>query len=397
MASTRRASDDALPDRRRQQRSPVAAVATALLIAIGLASTASAQTVALPRNASGGDVELDVANETLDQFAPSHLATLGAALWNADGRSAEAAEASVNRFETGHLLLYGAAHAALDVQHDARWRAAVQGDVGGGAYRGQPTAGYVQVSLLGEHTSSDATRIWAASAVGHAGGSYQYGTMHVAAGASLTRAGVTLSGAAKAAYASSTYADFTSQLAWRTPLRVAGAPVSLTLDAGARSGRNDPHQSWSSISAVVPLMATATLDATYGVVPSDPELAMIGARTATIGVHIGFAHRRGDAPSALEPLGPDVRIGAPRRGTDRRVLVVRVPNATTVEIMGDFTGWTPVALTRASATEWRVELLLTVGAHRANMRVNGGDWRPLPGTPAMSDDFGGSSSLLVVQ
>ena len=375
-----------------------AAIVAASLLATA-AGPAHAQTIALPRNALGGDVGADVSNVTLDEYAPSHLATFAATLWGAGERSAGAIEASANRFESGHLLYYGAAHAALDLERDASWHSTVQGDLGGGAYRGQAATGYGQLSIVTEHVASDATRTWIGGAIGHAGGSFQYGTAHATAGVALTRAGATLSGAAKVAYAHTTYADLTSRLSWRTPLRLADAPISVTMDAGVREGRHDPHQRWSSIGLIVPLISGAKLEASYGVLPSDPELAMIGARTATVGLHIGFAaHRPDDAlTTAPAPLGPDVRVGTARPGTDRRVLVVRIPAASTVEIMGDFTAWMPVTLQRTSAVEWRGEFALPDGAHRANIRVDGGAWVALPGTPQVDDDFGGRSSLLVVR
>lgn len=76
---------------------------------------------------------------------------------------------------------------------------------------------------------------------------------------------------------------------------------------------------------------------------------------------------------------------------------VRARGARSVELMGDFTDWTPRRLQQVSAQRWRLEVALAPGAHRLALRVDGGEWRPPPGLPTAADEFGGTVGLLVVR
>jgi hypothetical protein len=79
------------------------------------------------------------------------------------------------------------------------------------------------------------------------------------------------------------------------------------------------------------------------------------------------------------------------RDDGSRELRVLVPGAARVELMGDFTDWTPVCLVRLprgkgaapadADAAWGVELGDRPRAvHRVNIRVDGAAWRPPPGS-----------------
>ena len=78
-----------------------------------------------------------------------------------------------------------------------------------------------------------------------------------------------------------------------------------------------------------------------------------------------------------------------------RVVQVRARGARTVEIMGDFTNWTPVALT-AGASGFERAFTLSAGTHHVVVRIDGAAWRPATNTPAVDDDLGGRVGLIVV-
>ncbi|MBX6331188.1 MAG: glycogen-binding domain-containing protein [Gemmatimonadaceae bacterium] len=81
----------------------------------------------------------------------------------------------------------------------------------------------------------------------------------------------------------------------------------------------------------------------------------------------------------------------------KRTIAVELPEAHQVEIMGDFTDWIPVALTRDAAGRWSTTLAIPPGAHRMNVRVDGGAWRVPPGLTPVNDDFNGLTGLLIVR
>jgi hypothetical protein len=74
-----------------------------------------------------------------------------------------------------------------------------------------------------------------------------------------------------------------------------------------------------------------------------------------------------------------------------------VPNARTVELSGDFTGWKPMALTRAGNDRWEATLPITPGIHRLAIRVDGDAWTPPPGVNAVPDEFQGTVGVIVVR
>ena len=78
----------------------------------------------------------------------------------------------------------------------------------------------------------------------------------------------------------------------------------------------------------------------------------------------------------------------------RRIRVV-APGARRVELMADFTEWTPVSLT-AERDAFEGTFELSPGTHRLVVRIDGGEWRPAANTPAVDDDLGGRAGLLVV-
>jgi hypothetical protein len=97
---------------------------------------------------------------------------------------------------------------------------------------------------------------------------------------------------------------------------------------------------------------------------------------------------------------PTVQVAAleidPSGDSTRRSLRVRAPAAQRVEVMGDFTDWEPVTLTRTGEV-FGGSFVLAPGSHRLVLRMDGGPWRPAANTPAVDDDFGGRVGLLVVQ
>jgi hypothetical protein len=78
-------------------------------------------------------------------------------------------------------------------------------------------------------------------------------------------------------------------------------------------------------------------------------------------------------------------------------LQVNVSGARLVEISGDFTNWIPVPLVPATGDRWSVSVPIKRGKYQMNMRVDGGQWIVPPGLLSMSDEFGGTVGLLVIE
>jgi 1,4-alpha-glucan branching enzyme len=86
-----------------------------------------------------------------------------------------------------------------------------------------------------------------------------------------------------------------------------------------------------------------------------------------------------------------------RCGEEGQTLLVRATEASSIEVVGDFTDWEPVALSPAEASSWRVTLPLPPGTYRFNIRIDGGAWLVPAGMTSLIDEFGGVVGLLTVR
>ena len=77
-------------------------------------------------------------------------------------------------------------------------------------------------------------------------------------------------------------------------------------------------------------------------------------------------------------------------------LAIHAPRAGQVEVAGDFTNWEPVVLSLADSGVWTVELPLSRGTYRFNVRIDGGGWIVPAGVTGLTDEFGGAVGLLRV-
>jgi hypothetical protein len=100
-----------------------------------------------------------------------------------------------------------------------------------------------------------------------------------------------------------------------------------------------------------------------------PRTTWIGASIRlSPSAHSSFARRR--SPDQSLP-----RLTVTRVNAERVDLEITAPNATSVELMGDFTDWQPVTLGRSAANgAWRSERPITPGLHRISLRIDGGPW-----------------------
>jgi len=83
-------------------------------------------------------------------------------------------------------------------------------------------------------------------------------------------------------------------------------------------------------------------------------------------------------------------------GGGMQKIVIRVGGVETVDVMGDFSDWSPLTLIRRGRDLWELALPLSAGMHQINVRVDGGQWVPPPGMPTMRDGYNGEVGLVVV-
>src|SRR5262249_42271797 len=105
----------------------------------------------------------------------------------------------------------------------------------------------------------------------------------------------------------------------------------------------------------------------------------------------GYAHETFARRASVK----GARLTVQRVDASRRRFEIRGIQATRVEIMGDFTDWTPVRL-EGSGDVWRVEREVTPGLHRIAIRIDGGEWISPANLPSATDDLGGVVGLVTV-
>jgi hypothetical protein len=175
----------------------------------------------------------------------------------------------------------------------------------------------------------------------------------------------------------------------------------VTLSA-AMSGRgavdSTPVTLWGRVAATMQINPRVSLTAGAGTVPAlrPAPSAQRLSRFATLGIRL--------SPAVIlrRPLPHGVRTSASafvvrQSSPGSYLLTVRAPSARTVEVSGDFTGWSPVALRETAPDVWEVTVPLTPGTHRVNLRVDGDSWTAPPGLPTVDDEFNGRVGLLVIR
>jgi hypothetical protein len=174
-------------------------------------------------------------------------------------------------------------------------------------------------------------------------------------------------------------------------LRVESDDASLDVAASVRRDRDAPQLYAPAVSATAALWQTSTRAIVVSVAHQLPDF--IHGADAVDYVSVGMRlNERSPRAVREERSRPIVQVS----GSDSSAMfTVKAPGARTVEIMGDFTNWEPVALVPRNGA-FVAPVTLTRGSHRVVVRINGGEWKPAANTPAVDDDLGGRVGLLLV-
>lgn len=171
-------------------------------------------------------------------------------------------------------------------------------------------------------------------------------------------------------------------------LSVGSGAMQLSLAGGQRAFAN-ASAGFANADLSIALGASGTsLVLAAGSYPSNPLMRTPAGKYFNAGIALRFgAPREPSLPSA-------VGAGSPPAGTTR--LSLRAPDATRVEVAGDFNDWTPARATRANNGVWYVDLAIPPGQYRYAFKVDG-QWRVPDGATAVDDGFGGKSAWLTVR
>lgn len=139
--------------------------------------------------------------------------------------------------------------------------------------------------------------------------------------------------------------------------------------------------------AVTPAVALIGAAESY---PSNRLTGTPGGRAFTAGLSLSLGGPRG-----LRPLPQPAGVPRPPAGATR--LALAAPEASRVEVAGDWNGWQPVALTRSTNGVWYADLPILPGVYRYAYRIDSKTWEVPKGVAAVNDGFGGRSAWLTVR
>lgn len=175
---------------------------------------------------------------------------------------------------------------------------------------------------------------------------------------------------------------------------VAG-PVQLDAFVGARPAvASFPAAMWAQAGGTIDLSHGFGLEFAAGTSPARIGLGIPSSRFVSVGLRVQPGHAV--APADAKPAVPIAVFTIHPDGGRRFTLTYAAAQAGMVQLSGDFNAWTPIELTEDGHGRWRTTISLTPGVHHVSLRVNGGPWVAPPGTPAVADDFGGTTGIINV-
>jgi hypothetical protein len=371
----------------------------------GLALLSSLAAFTLPAVAqTAGSVDVGGSVVEYDGFLASGAAVLSPSFRFDSRMFSIGGQGSWTLFETGNSIFQGSLAAAWVAAAKGPMRLELSGSAGASAYRSEQSSGHLlggaRVHFLGKSSGA-----WVGVAAGRS-----YG----AAGVPVELAGTAWSVKSRVAFLGTVtatlhdqirYMDFLGTIRWASPRLEVEARI------GARPwGRNFPDTdgsltgAYGELDLLAPLNRWLSLTLSGGKYRADPVRRTLGAEYISAGVRLGRSSRSARRVAlGAEAMGGRVvprETGAPRleiSGTgERRTLRIRAPDAKAVELMGDFTDWTPVRLVLIEPGLWETELEIPAGVHRVNIRLDGDPWAVPGGARVEHTEFGGSVGILVV-
>jgi hypothetical protein len=207
--------------------------------------------------------------------------------------------------------------------------------------------------------------------------------------ASVIRHSVTFADGTRTLTLPRSYADFSAS--WRRDR----AGFVLGANAGVRGGLqgDTPGGAWGSLDAEAWVSPRSAVVLTGGRTLDDPVRGI--PRTTFLSVALRFTGQRHQtvALGGGEIVG--ARISIERIDETHRRIEVRGVKASRVEVAGDFTDWTPMAM-EARGDAWRLDRTMSSGLHRIAIRIDGGEWMAPVNLPHATDDLGGVVGLITV-
>jgi hypothetical protein len=172
--------------------------------------------------------------------------------------------------------------------------------------------------------------------------------------------------------------------------------LSLAAVAGLRFGKVGTQREWGWLTLATALRGDVDVFSSLGSRSEQTDRGGHAGRFVQLGLR--FNSRRPIPASAppVPPPWPAPRFEAARSQGEAWILTLQISSASSVELTGDLTEWTPVSLVRSpgKSSVWRTTVHATPGMYHIALRIDHGPWWVPPGLVAIPDGYNGLAGLL---
>ena len=177
--------------------------------------------------------------------------------------------------------------------------------------------------------------------------------------------------------------------------------VEVAGEAGHRVGElaDVPSDSryWSSGTVTMWVAPRAAFVMGGGRQPSNPARGIPARTFGTVGMTLAYAPTKYSVPVTEMNLARIAAFEAKPAAEGMQKIIVRVARVESVDVMGDFSDWSPLTMVRRGRDLWELSVPITPGRHQINIRTDGGKWVAPPGLPRVNDMFSGEVGVLIVK
>lgn len=190
--------------------------------------------------------------------------------------------------------------------------------------------------------------------------------------------------------------DFTGAVRWNLDRIELAGEGGLRLGHTADVASDSKH--WASGTVTMWLAPRAALVMGGGRQPSNPARGIPGRAFGTVGMMFASAWpKRSGVPVSDVNLARIAFFDTKPTAEGMHKIVVRVARVESVDVMGDFSDWTPLTMVRRGRDLWELTVPIKPGRHQINIRTDRGKWVAPPGLPKMNDMFSGEVGVLIVK
>ena len=154
---------------------------------------------------------------------------------------------------------------------------------------------------------------------------------------------------------------------------------------------------WSSGTLTMWVAPRAAFVAGGGRQPSNPARGIPARTFGTFGLMLAYAPTKYSVPVTEMNRARIVSFDTKPVSEGMQKIIVRVARVESVDVMGDFSDWSPLTMVRRGRDLWELSVPLSPGRHQINIRTDGGKWVAPPGLPRVDDMFSGEVGVLIVK